>query len=186
MVEDSDDDDDIVEMNLHDDEDDIVELTHTQDPAQLVVSMQQVEEMSWAPFYLNCPTFGQFWKDTHDPGAIWPEKIKIFSDRMYHEEKLCSPTLIQKPFLRLGHDKMGHVGAVRLWLALTRSHKWADEKSAKDFCNKIARQCETCQACVRGPFSKGPVDFTPIPSQIMSSVAIDLFFLPATEWEEYL
>ena len=43
-----------------DDDDEIVALTHTQDPHQLVVSMQQVDELDLGTFYSQCPVLGHF------------------------------------------------------------------------------------------------------------------------------
>ena len=79
------DDEDIIEIDQPAD-DDIVELTQTQDPSQLVVSMQQVDEVNWGPFYLQCPTYGNFWVDAHDSSNILPEKVKVFKNRVYQEE----------------------------------------------------------------------------------------------------
>ena len=145
--------------------------------------MQGVEEVDWTPFYESCPIFSTFWRETHDPDQIWPEKVKLFKNRLFFEEKLCVPMDLQKPYIRLYHDKLGHIGTERLWMGLNRTNFWADAHAARNFCERVARQCETCQACMRATHLKGPVEFTPIPPHIMSSVAIDLFHLPEVVWE---
>ena len=129
-------DGEISEPSSEEGEEDIVELTLSGDPNQLVVSMQQVEDADWGPYYKVCPTFGKFWDDTQDASKVCPEKIKVFGCRMYQEESLCVPTPIQKPFIRLTHDKLGHVGAARLLQGLTRGCKWADYSVAKIFGSK--------------------------------------------------
>ena len=174
-----------------DDEGEIVDLTepfeplitHDEASSSTHITMQSVSEMDWAPFYASCPVWGSIWRDTHDVSNPWPEGVKLFKDKLYFSEFLCIPTVLQQPYIRLCHDQMGHVGTERLWTHLSRTCKWADAKVARNFCEKVARQCETCQACSRDIHLKGPVEFTPIPPAIMSSVAIDLFHLPTVVWE---
>ena len=92
--------------------------------------MQQVDELDWGAFYLQCPSFGHFWVDTHDPTKDWPVGIKVISNRVYFEEKLCVPFILQNPYIRKYHDHLGHVGATRLWDGLSRVCLFSDEKEA--------------------------------------------------------
>ena len=69
------------------DDNDIVELTDPNEPQPPYVTMQGVGEVNWTPFYESCPVFSTFWMATHDPEQTWPEKVKLFQDRLYHEEK---------------------------------------------------------------------------------------------------
>lgn len=61
--------------------------------------------------------------------------------------------------------------------------EWDDPKRAKGVCFFILKQCESCQACARPLRKRGTMEFTPIPPQIMVSVAIDLFYMPRVQYK---
>ena len=73
-----------------------------------------VMETSWIPFYEKCITWGETWKETRNGDVEWPPDVKVFDDKMYFEERLCIPIDLQKPWIRLHHSQLAHVGADRL------------------------------------------------------------------------
>ena len=146
------------------------------------VTMQKIDEIEWGKYYEKCPTWSNKWGLTHNTQP-WPEGVQILQGKMYFLDKLCVPTELQAPYIRLYHDVMGHVGVERLWADLNKNCVMAKSTYARKLCSQIARQCEICQASNRISRTKGPVEFTPIPPNIMTSVAIDLFRLPTVKFE---
>ena len=94
-----------------------------------------------------------------------PDKVKVFAGLMHLEEWLCEPTAIQKQFIRLTHDKLGHVGAVRLWQGLTRGYTLQIKDWLKDFVTRSQHNVKHAR--------KALIEFTPIPPQIITSVVVD-------------
>lgn len=134
----------------------------------------------WGNFYHTCPRWWDTWVATHHPKMAWPKGIKMHKDRMYLNEKLCVPLQLQSLWIRENHTHMGHPGPEKLWQMLKTKVEWAREGDAKYFVNLVMSQCETCQACQRPLNLKRPLVHTPIPPKIMSSVAMDIFFMPLT------
>jgi len=99
---------------------------------------------------------------------------------MYLNEKLCIPGPLQKLWLREQHSIAGHTGGERFWSFIEKRVSWADEVVAKSFAMEVGKMCDSCQACNRPQRIFAPIVPTPIPPQIMASVALDLFRMPAT------
>ena len=97
---------------------------------------------------------------------------------LFFREKLCIPLCLQKPFIRKTHACLGHVGGKRLWDQISITTEWAQVDEARRCTMCVARQCETCQACVRTPRLHTCFSHTPIPARIMVSVSLDIFRLP--------
>jgi hypothetical protein len=99
---------------------------------------------------------------------------------MYLEEKQCIPLSLQKLWLREQHSIAGHMGGEAFWKFIKNRAAWADSSLAKSFAFDASKMCDTCQACNRVRTWSAPIVPTPIPPQIMASVAIDLFRMPPT------
>ena len=82
------------------------------------------------------------------------------------------------------HSVVGHPGRERLWSEMQRRYLFADTDQAKNLALKARSQCGVCQACdkKRGPW-KCHILSTPIHPFVMDSVAVDLFSMPAVEYE---
>ena len=128
--------------------------------------------------YKKCPIYAGIWQKTHTPNAEWPKGIKVFGDRMYFDDRLCIPLSLQKAWIREHHAFLGHVGPERLWYHLEPVTEFALVEEAKEFVFHVMRQCETCQATQRAHRLAGPLEPTPVPSRIMTHVALDLFHMP--------
>ena len=113
----------------------------------------------------------------------WPEGIQVVDGRMFLEHKMCIPIPLQKEWVRLQHEEMGHVGFPRMWKVLEEHFEWGEKGVAKKFAQKVSKECDTCQACQRPRNRYGPIVYAPIPPAIMANVAIDIFQLPPVRFE---
>ena len=103
---------------------------------------------------------------------------------MLFHEKVCIPLQVQRAFIRYNHDKMAHVGFLRLWKHLKPRYEWADRVDARKFSALVSKQCDVCQSC--GPIPKWKIGMEPtlVPSELMTSVALDIFQFPSETTDE--
>ena len=139
---------------------------------------------NWETEYGKCPTFGLPWKLTHGTAEGWPLGYSLHRSRLFWEGKTCIPWTLQNATVRQFHEFMLHVGPQRLWDKLSLIYHFAVPEKAKEFTWEVGNQCETCQACQRPSAKEGPLAFTPIPPRIMESVAIDVFYVGPTTFED--
>jgi len=139
-------------------------------------------ELDWGREYTKCPRFSSVWQSTQDPQAEWPEKVRLYGDKLYEDDRLCVPSGFQKEVIIEHHYHVLHVGGERFWQHLTLRFVFANSKKARDFAMKITSECTTCQACDRPRNLKGPLGYTVIPPAIMPSVAIDIFHVEGTHY----
>jgi hypothetical protein len=67
---------------------------------------------------------------------------------------------------------------------LRRRYQWPDPSLIQGLAQKVRRECVVCQACEHPNWSvKTPIVPTPVPTHVMSSVALDIFSLPRVEWQ---
>ena len=140
---------------------------------------------NWSEWYAQCDRWSEEWASMqdYDENFEWPIGIQIVDGRMFSFGKLCVPTPIQKEWVRVSHANLGHLGFERTWKMLQRLYVWGDDSKAKKFAKTVAKECETCQACVRPRSRLGPMVYAPIPPAIMANVAIDVFMMHPVQFE---
>jgi hypothetical protein len=143
-----------------------------------------LSEESWGDMYSACPHWSEFWVATKSQSQEWPKGLKILNGRMFIDEKMCIPLMLQNLWVRECHEEMGHVGPEKLWETLRLRYAWANKKKLFDFVLEVMAQCDSCQACQRPRTTKTPLVFTPIPPKTMSSVALDIFHMSKTRWNK--
>ena len=85
---------------------------------------------------------------------------------------------------RAHHSIAGHVGGDKLWQEAGKHYVFAWPNEAYGLAQHMIRLCEVCQACEHPHVSlRLPIQPTPIPPTIMTSVAIDMFQMPKVTWE---
>ena len=78
---------------------------------------------------------------------------------------------------------MGHIGVKRLVKELQKRYAFPPSVRIFEKVKEAKRRCVTCQACDPPNWNTSlPLSATPVPDCIMTSVALDVFALPATEW----
>ena len=139
----------------------------------------------WSQWYAQCERWGELWDNlqNYQEDDEWPENTQIVEGRMFQNSKLCIPTPLQKEWVRLTHQFLGHVGVERMWKILEVRYEWGDEEDAKEFAKWVTRECDTCQACQRPRNKLGPIVSAPIPPILMANVAIDVFQMPSVKME---
>ena len=70
------------------------------------------------------------------------------------------------------------MGFHRLWETVEGRFFWADGSAAREYATRVARECTTCQACDPPLSLKSKIQPFPIPPQVMTNIAIDLFKMP--------
>ena len=124
---------------------------------------KSVWDLNWDEEYEKCPQFMEWWKVCHTPLSKWPEGVKIFEKYMYFNDKLCVPKGLQEKMVMEHHKFLAHVGGERLFQHLQARFSFFNTAEAKKFANRITNSCETCQACQRTRFLRGPIESTPVP-----------------------
>jgi hypothetical protein len=81
------------------------------------------------------------------------------------------------------HSFLGHIGGRRLWENLLLKFEFAAPKKVKKYALDITKNCPPCEACAKPRSLRGPLGTTPIPPQLMASVALDLFNMPSVKHE---
>ena len=138
-----------------------------------------VFEEDWDKAYACCSRWGKSWKIAK--GYIsdcWPEGIQLHEGKMFYKGYLCVPSELTGRVVRAYHSALGHIGHRRLWQEMSRRLVWGMEFLARKLTN-FTRCCEICQACEHPHVSgRTPVVHTPVPPNVMESVAIDVFYMP--------
>ncbi len=148
------------------------------------VMASQIPDVNWTARYTACPKWGAVLKLIQDPAASWPVDVKYLRGRILYQERICIPLSMQRGWIRLHHSEMAHVGPKRLWDHMRPKFEWADPVDAKKFTWLVMGQCEICQACRPVWKRKIGIEPTLVPPDLMASVAIDIFQLPPTQWNE--
>ena len=127
---------------------------------------------------MKCPAWSSTWKATIDHEQEWPQgKQKVFG-KLFGDDRLCVPTGLQEAWIQEQHKFLGHVGFHRLWETVEGRFFWADGSAAREYATRVARECTTCQACDPPLSLKSKIQPFPIPPQVMTNIAIDLFKMP--------
>ena len=136
---------------------------------------------SWVTDYERCPIWGVQWQAIQEGQhqSQWPQGFKLADGRMLKDNRWCIPTNLTGKVLRQHHEATGHMGGERLWKEANRHHQFADLDDAKAIAMRVQSQCEVCQACEH-PHQplRLKITSTPVPPDVMSSMAIDLFVMP--------
>ena len=164
------------------------ETTQPEAELEIVVPItEQVHDQGWEGWYATCPTWGPIWRQVNEPDADWVKGIYLdrVSGRMEQWGKVCVPRDIVHNVVVARHEGLGHVGQEKQWLELNRAYVWpCREVQVRRLSDKVCRLCVKCQALKHHNFSmKTKLEGSPIPAELGSSVAIDICFMPAKEWE---
>ena len=139
---------------------------------------------SWEEDYAKSEYWGQKWRDTHSESSDWPEGVRLQVGRMIQEGLVCVPETRVEQVIRELHVAMNHASAKKVAHELSRRYLFPPSFNLLDLAKSDRRKCLTCQACDPPTWSSdAPLEFTPVPAHIMSSVSLDIFTLPTTEWE---
>ena len=145
---------------------------------------RSVLDEDWSAEYVQCPCWQQVWNDVNTPGGAWPTGYRKVLGKLLADGRWCVPTALTGRVLRAQHSAAGHVGGVQLWNTAIRHYQFAQPDAAYQLSQRMIALCEVCQACEHPHHSlRLPMEHTPIPPAIMSSVCIDLFQMPPVVWE---
>lgn len=142
-----------------------------------------LDEPNWGELYKKCPRWREIWIHVNSPKAMWPPGYQYEEGKLFLDTLLCIPTTIEGAWILEEHAFSGHIGSDRLWKILKERYQWADYDRVKKLVPALIKNCVVCQACNRSTSFKARLRSFPIPPKIMSSVAIDLFFLPEVTFE---
>ena len=138
----------------------------------------------WAAEYLASPWWNERWLATQTPGAAWPEGVRLHQNHMILDGKICLPETRVSPVLKEFHSFLGHVGIKKMMTEVERRYVLPGSVNLADEVRRIRQTCPICQSNDPPNWSlRTPLSFTPVPSHIMTSVALDLFELPVVEWQ---
>ena len=156
----------------------------TPDVAQSSSSTHDAQQREWYQEYDCSLQWGDVWKATQVPGGVWPEGIRIHQGRMISEGRICVPESRVQEVLREHHEFMGHAGVHKVVKEVYRRYALPVSVRVHEAVRAVQRGCAVCQACDPPNWSlKLPVSHTPVPGHVMTSVALDVFSLPATKWQ---
>jgi len=141
----------------------------------------------WSAAYARCPKWMSVWQEIKD-GKSWPKGYQVLHNhRMLKDGLYCVPRELTGRVLRECHSVCGHLGGERLLHEASRQYQFAIPEEAKRVADRMQKVCDYCQA---GEHAHQPhnlkVVSTPVPPHVMTSVCIDLFVMPETEYEGQL
>ena len=86
--------------------------------------------------------------------------------------------------IRQFHTALGHAGVMKVDREIRRRFAFPPALKLRDEVREDRRRCLICQACDHLHTSgDAPIEHTPVPAYVMSSVAVDIFSLPSVEWD---
>jgi hypothetical protein len=139
----------------------------------------------WTPHYENSAEFGPMWTDIHLPHPEWPEGIQIHNNKMYFHGLLCVPELLAPKLLWEFHKISGHIGTDRAIKQASYKYCIPSSIPTSPILESYRKKCTTCQAITPPHFPRlGKIEKFPIPERVMHSVALDIFSMPPTTWQD--
>ena len=158
-------------------------------PTNLTLSSSLTEKGAmmedWSCYYSTDPTWKNWWKTVHDSTEEWPDGVQLQGNKLIWNGKECVPCDLTARLLRELHSVLGHPGQKKLWTVANLRYHWSCGVEVRKISDDISRQCYVCQSCSDPNFSvQGQMVPTPIPPRLGESVALDIVYLPATEWKE--
>ena len=145
----------------------------------------QLLQEDWSDDYWLCSTFMDPWQSTQISEFDWPEGFKVLKKKMYHLERLCVPTDRVVNLITAHHRWNAHQGEERLVPDLFLHYEFPEDIDVPETVKEIKKSCLVCQACQAPTWPlKGPIDMTPIPPRVMTSVALDIFHMPEVTYED--
>ena len=148
---------------------------------------------SWEKDYLKSDWWGKEWRDAHSVDEFgneivrtsdkWPDGIRIAGNRMIADGLIAVPEKRVVQVIKDLHVTLNHLGTQKLLKEMTRRYNVPPKINLPEECKKVKQACPICQAC-DPPFwsMEFPMDFTPIPPHVMSSVAIDDLSVEPVTW----
>ena len=139
----------------------------------------------WSPYYEECPTF----KDTYikirdEPGTWeWPPGVQHLEGKLYRQGIVCVPTGLSAYVIRAMHDSSGHLKGTRFRRYMNARYEWGHYFKAQREMRKAHRGCVACETFKADHLRREPIHGARVPRAVGVSVAIDVFKLPATKWE---
>ena len=92
---------------------------------------------------------------------------------------MCVPQALEWMVVQEFHRAQGHIGIDKLIQEVSRRFHLANPHKLKEIAHKLVQICPTCQACNPPNWqSKGPIEPTPIPPHIFTSIVMDIFSMP--------
>ena len=102
----------------------------------------------WAANNAKCPTFGTLWRQVGDAQAdalLYPEGVRVLSDKMYLHGKLCVPQPLELEYM-IEHHCLQHASVNKQDADLKRR---THIKNTRQKIADIRRHCEVCQSCTQ-------------------------------------
>lgn len=145
---------------------------------------QSILELDWAPDYASSARFQHVWHTIEHPKGGWPVGYKMLRGKLYYKERLCVPEAKVYQLCQEHHEHHGHLAAERLLPGLELRYEIAVGIDLLGMLGRVKRRCLVCQACQAPTWSaKQPIVMTPIPPRVMASVCLDIFSMPAVDWQ---
>ena len=138
---------------------------------------------NWDEDYAQSEQWGTQWNQIKSQDGTWPEGIRFQGGVLIEKGLICVPESKILHVIKTHHEKCGHPGVRKLVNELTRRYIFPLSTRLMEVVTDQRRKCLVCQGCDPPNWSgDSPLEHTPIPPHIMSSVAIDIFSLPSVEW----
>ena len=118
-----------------------------------------------------------------DQATTWPEGVRKSAGKMISSGLVCVPETRTMEVLKDLHQNLNHAGIAKTTKEASRRFVFSPKFKVEEEVRKIRKTCVTCQACDPPTFSETPLEFTPIPPHIFSSVCLDLVKIGDTDWE---
>ncbi len=96
--------------------------------------------------------------------------------------RICAPETLAVQVVCQKNQSSGHPGVKRIVLELNWRYIWPSTVNIPEVSQQVRRHCVVYQACEHHNQSmRHPIVATTVPAHVMSSGALDVFFLPIVQ-----
>ena len=154
-------------------------------PPRAMPYTRSVLDEEWDVEYRRSPLFTNIYRRVKgETEGLWPSDIKIYKNKLYHQELLCVPKEKLPRVVQEQHVASGHVGVDRLMEECGRRYFMEGLENLKKYCVDAKKYCITCQQCDPPTYAKsGPITKFPIRPKIWDSICMDMFSMPMERFE---
>ena len=137
----------------------------------------------WSLEWNKAHAIDQFGNEIEAENLRWPDGIRISAGRMISDGLIAVPENKVAQVVKELHQTLNHVGVHKLIKEMTRRYSIPPSISLPEECKKVKQACPVCQACDPPFWSlEFPIDYTPVPPHVMSSVAMDVAYVEPVTW----
>ena len=134
--------------------------------------------------YAGSQQWGEAWASMHSGDHELPQGMQLQGGKMIFGGKVCVPERKEWEVVKAYHGHMGHVGVKKTFKEIERRFIFPTSVKLYELVGEVRRMCVTCQVCDPPNWNTSlPITHNVVPGRVMSSVAMDVFYIPPAKWK---